>query len=89
LAHPNILDHFLLSFLTLQAFKYKLLLTEGLCLCLKNGVITLFGGVIPLIKDLFFTDGKPWIMSRPGTGDAAAALAAVVSAIDFNLVQRA
>jgi len=38
---------------------------------------------------LFFTDGKPWKMCRPGTGDAAAALAAVVGANDMNLVQRA
>jgi hypothetical protein len=30
---------------------------------------------------LFFTDGKPWKMCRPGTGDAAAN--------DMNLVQRA
>jgi hypothetical protein len=45
--------------------------------------------VILLIKALFFKDGKPWIMSRPDTGDADAALAAVVSAIDINLVERA
>jgi hypothetical protein len=38
---------------------------------------------------LFFTDGKPWKMCRPGTGDAAAALKAVVGANDINLVQRA
>jgi hypothetical protein len=34
---------------------------------------------------LFFTDGKPWEMCRPGTGDAAA----VVDANYINLVQRA
>jgi len=32
---------------------------------------------------LFCTDGKPWKMCRPGTGDAAAVLAAVVGANDI------
>ena len=38
---------------------------------------------------LFFIDGKPWKMCRPGTGDAAAALAEVVGAEDINFIQRA
>ncbi len=38
---------------------------------------------------LYFTDGKPWKMCRPGRGDTAAALARAVGGADVNLVQQA
>jgi len=38
---------------------------------------------------LFFTDGKPWKLSRPGHGDAAAALVRATGGDDINLVQQA
>lgn len=38
---------------------------------------------------LFFTDGKPWKMARPGRGDAAEALVQAVGGDDVNLVQQA
>jgi hypothetical protein len=38
---------------------------------------------------LYFTDGKPWKMCRPGRGDTAAALARAVGAAAANLVQQA
>ena len=37
----------------------------------------------------FFADGKPWKMSRPGTGQAAKHFARVAGVNDVNLVQRA
>jgi hypothetical protein len=37
---------------------------------------------------LFFTDGKPWRLAKPGTGDAAAALVHAAGGDDVNLVQR-
>lgn len=37
---------------------------------------------------LFFTDGKPWRLAKPGTGDAAAALVRAAGGDDVNLVQR-
>jgi hypothetical protein len=59
--------------------------------------------IIPLLEDwpftmvqysgccpdvLCFTDGKPWKMAKPGTGDAAAALLPAAGGHDVNLVQR-
>ncbi len=38
---------------------------------------------------LFFTDGKPWKTTRPGRGETAQALVAVVGGDDINLVQQA
>jgi hypothetical protein len=38
---------------------------------------------------LFFTDGKPWKLTRPGRGDAAAALVRNVGENNLNLVQQA
>ncbi len=39
---------------------------------------------------LYFTDGKPWKMCRPGRGDTAAALLArAVGGADVNLIQQA
>jgi hypothetical protein len=38
---------------------------------------------------LFFTDGKPWKMCRPGSGDAAEALARAAGGDNVNLVQQA
>jgi hypothetical protein len=59
--------------------------------------------IIPLLEDwsftmvqysgccpdvLFFTDGKPWKLAKPGTGDAATALVQAAGGHDVNLVQR-
>jgi len=38
---------------------------------------------------LFFTDGKPWKMARPGRGEAAEALVQAAGSDDVNLVQQA
>jgi len=38
---------------------------------------------------LFFADGKPWKLTRPGRGEAAQAVAAAVGAEDVNLIQQA
>jgi hypothetical protein len=38
---------------------------------------------------IFFTDGKPWKMARPGQGDAAAALLRAADGDDVNLIQQA
>ncbi len=38
---------------------------------------------------LFFADGKPWKLSRPGIWEAAQAVAAAVGAEDVNLIQQA
>jgi hypothetical protein len=38
---------------------------------------------------LYFTDGKPWKLARPGHGDAAAALVRAAGGDDINLVQQA
>jgi hypothetical protein len=38
---------------------------------------------------LFFTDGKPWKMAKPGTGDAADALVRAAGGDRVNLVQQA
>jgi len=38
---------------------------------------------------LFFTDGKPWKMARPGRGEAAEALVRAAGSDDVNLVQQA
>jgi hypothetical protein len=38
---------------------------------------------------LFFTDGKPWNMAKPGSGDAANALIRAAGGEDVNLVQQA
>jgi hypothetical protein len=38
---------------------------------------------------LFFTNGKPWKMARPGQGDAADALVRAAGGDDVNLVQQA
>jgi hypothetical protein len=38
---------------------------------------------------LFFTDGKPWKMAKPGTGDAAAALVRAAGGDQVNQVQQA
>jgi hypothetical protein len=38
---------------------------------------------------LFFTDGKPWKMAKPGTGDAAAALERAAGGDQVNQVQQA
>jgi hypothetical protein len=38
---------------------------------------------------LFFTDGKPWKMARPGRGEAAQALIRAVGGDEVNLVQQA
>ncbi len=46
-----------------------------------------FSGCSPDI--LFFTDGKPWKMARPGQGDAAAALVRAAGGDEVNLVQQA
>jgi hypothetical protein len=88
LVHPNVPNHFLHSLSTLQALR----------------TIIDYRRIVPLLEEwsdqhvwhcnssrdiLFFTDGKPWKMCRPGTGDAAAALKAAVGANDINLVQRA
>jgi hypothetical protein len=36
---------------------------------------------------LLFTDGKPWKMSKPGTGHVAATLVHTAGGDDVNLVQ--
>ena len=38
---------------------------------------------------LYFTDGKPWKLSRPGKGQAANLIAQMAGSTDVNLVQRA
>ena len=38
---------------------------------------------------IFFTDGKPWKLARPGHGDAADALVRAAGGDDVNLVQQA
>jgi len=38
---------------------------------------------------LFFADGKPWQMSRPGKGQAVRELCAAAGTVDYNLMQRA
>ena len=38
---------------------------------------------------LFFTDGQPWKMARPGQGDTADALVRAAGGDDVNLVQKA
>jgi hypothetical protein len=38
---------------------------------------------------IFFTDGKPWKMTRPGRGVTAQALLAAAGGDDINLIQRA
>jgi hypothetical protein len=38
---------------------------------------------------LFFTDGKPWKLAKPGTGDAAAALVRAAGGNEVNMVQQA
>ncbi len=38
---------------------------------------------------LYFTDGKPWKMAKPGTGDAAAALVRAAGGDQVNQVQQA
>jgi hypothetical protein len=37
----------------------KLFIAEGLFLCLKNGVINLFGIAIPLVISNYYTDANP------------------------------
>ena len=38
---------------------------------------------------LYFTDGKPWKMNRPGKGEANRLIAQLANATDVNLVQKA
>jgi hypothetical protein len=44
-----------------------------------------YAGCCPNV--LFFTDGKPWKMAKPGSGDAANALIRAAGGKDVNLVQ--
>jgi hypothetical protein len=43
---------------------------------------------VPLMY-LFFTDGKPWKMARPGCGDASAPLVRATGGNNIDLVQQA
>jgi hypothetical protein len=49
--------------------------------------MVLYTGCCPDV--LFFTDGKPWKMAKPGTGDAATALIRAAGGDEVNQVQQA
>ena len=42
-----------------------------------------------LSRCIVFTDGKPWKLAKPGTGDAAAALVRAAGGDEVNMVQQA
>ncbi len=44
-----------------------------------------YTGCCPAV--IFFMDGKPWKLARPGHGDAADALVRAAGGYDVNLVQ--
>jgi hypothetical protein len=47
--------------------------------------MVLYTGCCPDV--LFFTDGKPWKMAKPGTGDAVTALVRAAGGDEVNQVQ--
>jgi hypothetical protein len=56
--------------------------------CSKSGVIQWsYSSCCPDV--IFFMDGNPWKMARPGRRDAATALVGVAGGDDVNLVQQA
>jgi hypothetical protein len=52
-----------------------------------SDTMVLYCGCCPDV--LFFTDGKPWKMARPGRGEAANAVVRAAGGDDANLVQQA
>ena len=88
LVHSHLLCHFFLTFQSLQEIGSSDRISSNHST--SGGLEYYYGCVYWLLsRCYFFTDGKPWKMAKPGTGDAAAALIRAAGGDEVNQVQQA